>query len=143
MAGDVKTVDAHDVAAVPVADPFGGIANTLDEIRDILRGQGAKAEAVFDLPTAAQVASGITPFAQHQWQRLHVASIVATASAAGTLIITVGSTVRTFNIDVGVNVIPFPTTIDRGTDFTVGGTAVGLTAFALATAEAPEGNGNG
>ena len=85
---------------------------------------------VFDI-----TAQGLQTFGTHQWQRLQVATLVFTCSAAGTATLTVGSFLRTWNVIAGVNVIPFPITVERATDLILGGTAVGLTCQLLASQE--------
>jgi hypothetical protein len=131
MAGTVKTVDQHEeVPAVDYSDPFPGIQSTLDLILQALIGRPSDAEGVFDI-----TAQGLQTFGTHQWQRLQVSAIVASASAAGTLTLTVGSFLRTINIGAGVTVIPFPITIERGTDVILGGTAAAVAAFLIGTPE--------
>lgn len=132
MAGDTKETGAPvlDPSDALISDPFPGIQATLDGILDELRGVTKEGPSIFDL-----TALGAGTFGQHQWQRLRIAEIIATASAAGTLILTIGSFPRTLNLAVGINRIPFPVTIERATDVSIGGTAVGLTAYAIATPE--------
>jgi hypothetical protein len=129
MAGDTKETSATQLA-VPETDAFAGIQSTLDAIRDELRGSISDGPGIFDI-----LASGAIASATHQWQRLRVERIIATCSTAGTLIITVGSRARTLNLAVGVSDIPFPDTIERGTNVDLSGTAVGVTAYLIATPE--------
>ena len=131
MAGDTKTVDNHEqVGATDYSDPFPGIQSTLDLILATLQGRVTDGPGVFDV-----TAAGLQTFGTHQWQRLQVVSLVFTCSAAGTATLTVGSFLRTWNIIAGINVMPFPITIERATDLILGGTAAGITLQIIASQE--------
>lgn len=133
MAGDTKTTDQREVVPAPdYDDPFPGIQSTLDAIRDALVGRPSDAAGIFDL---VAVASGVLTFAQHSYQRVQVAALVVSCGAAGTAIITIGSFARTFNVVAGVTVVPFPITLERGTDLTLTGTALTLAGYLIGSAE--------
>lgn len=134
MAGDNKTSDQREIVPAPdYSDPFPGILQTLEDIRDTLRGRVEAGPGIFDIPAAGS--ANPFSFGTHMWQRLQVQAIVVSASAAGTFILNIGSYSRIWNLDLGVVVIPFAYTLDRALDVTFAGTAVGMTPYLIASGE--------
>lgn len=121
MAGDVKETQSGDVLATPnYADPFPGILDELQNIRDLLRGVGKNAQETFAVGFPLTLGSARDNFATMMWQRLHIAEIVLNPNAAGTAGIQIGTRVWLWNVaGAGPIVIPFYQTIERGTDVTI------------------------
>jgi len=135
MAGDTKETgpgpdEVVSPDTLPYVDPFPSLDAKLGAIIDALAGLGQNGPEVFDL-----AAFGAANIAQHMWLRLHIQTIVVSCTAAGTFILNVGSFARTWNLDIGTTVIPYPITVERGTDLSFAGAAAGLNGYVLATAD--------
>lgn len=131
MAGDTKETQSGDALAVPnYVDPFPGILDELQNIRDLLRGIGNDAQQTFIVGLQASA-----EFASPMWQRLHVQEIVLNVNGIGTAGIQIGTRVWLWNVaDNGPTVVPFYQTIERGTDVVIPSTATAQDAPLLITA---------
>lgn len=113
MAGDEYPHESAETAPPMVDDPFPSIADRLGAMVDALR--MVDWEIVGPISTAAATASGLSS----QYPKLRVQQVILSTDIACIATIVIGSIRLPFAITPGINVLPFPLLIERGTNVSI------------------------
>lgn len=110
MAGDEYAHEPAEIAPPNVDDPFPTIAETLRAMLDSQRMVGY--EIVGPLSVAAGTAAAIVS----QYPKLRVQWLIVSLDIAAVVALGIGTVRYPFAVVPGVNRIPLPIVIERGTD---------------------------